>query len=269
MNPRAEMPASAGRILDARSLATSHRRLADLLKPGMRVLDAGCGTGAITRDVAAVVEANGLVVGGDISDVMLTQATQIVRPSLRFVRADLFALPFRRCFDIVTAARVLQWVNRPLDAVRELATAVKPGGVLLVLDYDHERIQWTPAPPVSMQRFYAAFLRWRAEAGMDNAIAVRLPSLFRAAGLVDVRVTPQQESTQRGDDDFAIRAGIWADVAASRGHQMVRDGAISESERASAESDCRAWVENEAIAQTLHLFAVEGVSPAANTLESS
>ena len=39
---------SDARILDRRTLERDHRRLAELLKPGMAVLDVGCGTGAIT-----------------------------------------------------------------------------------------------------------------------------------------------------------------------------------------------------------------------------
>ena len=260
---RAEMPSGTGRILDSRSLPSSHRRLAELLRTGINVLDVGCGTGAITRDIAGAVWP-GRVVGVDVSEPLLAQgaAADNGRAKARFVRADLHALPFAQAFDIVTAARVLQWVARPDIAVRELAHATKPGGLVLALDFDHERIQWNPAPPSSMLRFYEAFLQWRAEAGMDNAIASRLYALFQAAGLTDVRVTPQHEQTSRADPDFARRAGIWADVAASRGHQMVRDGVIDEPQRADAERDYRAWVESAAESQTLHLLAAEARVPA-------
>jgi ubiquinone/menaquinone biosynthesis C-methylase UbiE len=179
------MPVGAGRILETRSLATSHRRLAELLRAGMTVLDVGCGTGAITRDVSERVGLGGFVVGMDVSAAMLTQAVAARADAERpwYVRADVYALPFARAFDVVTAARVLQWVSRPDAAVRELMTAVKAGGILLALEYDHERIEWTPTPPASMRRFYAAFLRWRAEAGMDNALAGRLATLFHSAGV--------------------------------------------------------------------------------------
>ena len=254
------MPAETGRILNTRSLATSHRRLAELLQPAMNVLDVGCGTGAITRDIADVVGAQGCVVGLDISETLLAQV-QVQRPNrsaLRFVRGDVYAVPFNRAFDVVTAARVLQWVGRPDTAVRALSEAVKLHGTLLVLDYDHEQIQWRPSPPASMQRFYTAFLQWRADAGMDNAIAGHLAGLFESAGLVDIQVTPQHERTQRGDVDFASRIGIWAEVAATRGHQMVADGTLTEAERLAAEADYRAWIESDAQAHTLYLLAVEG-----------
>lgn len=84
---------------------------------------------------------------------------------------------------MVHAARVLQWLDQPLNALRSMRQAVNPGGHLIVLDYNHERIAWEPKPPYSMQVFYDAFLRWRAEAGMDNAIADHLPAMFSRLGL--------------------------------------------------------------------------------------
>ena len=251
------MPPGSGRILDTRSLAASHRRLADLLQPAMRVLDVGCGSGAITCDIAARVGASGLAVGFDTSDTLLAQAARL-ESGAHFVRADLFALPCGPGFDVVTAARTLQWVSRPGDAVRALAGAARAGGTVLVLDYDHERVEWTPAPPPSMRRFYAAFLRWRSDAGFDNAIAGHLATLFESAGLVDVRVTPQHEHTRRGDPDFLTRVGLWAEVAALRGPQMVRDGAIAEAECREAETEYRRWAQSAAQSQTLFMLAVEG-----------
>lgn len=257
---RAEMPAGTGTILDRRSLASGHRRLASLLRPGLKVLDVGCGTGAITGDVADAVGATGLAVGTDVSHGLLQRAHERIadRPGLHFARADIFAMPFAPVFDVVTAARVLQWLARPADAVAAMARVTAPGGIVLVLDYDHTAIRWTPDPPPSMAAFYAAFLAWRAEAGFDNTIARRLPSLLAQAGAAGVEVTHQPETTTRADGDFAARAGIWADAAATRGHQMVADGFLSEADRQRAESEYRAWVAADAQSMTLHLDAVQG-----------
>jgi ubiquinone/menaquinone biosynthesis C-methylase UbiE len=258
---RADMPAGTGNILDRRSLTDSHRQLAALLVPGLRVLDVGCGTGAITADVADVVGPEGMVVGTDISQALLAQAgaRRASRPHLHFARSDVFALPFGQAFDIVTAARVLQWLANPRAALSAMCRAARPGGIVLVLDYDHEQIEWTPAPPPSMQRFYAAFLAWRADAGFDNAIAGRLPAMFENVGAADVALTLQLECTMRGHGDFMQRASIWADVAATRGHQMVRDGFVSETEREAAEQEYRSWIAVDAESMTLHLVAVQGV----------
>jgi SAM-dependent methyltransferase len=254
------MPPGTAGILDTRSLATSHRRLAALLRPGLRVLDVGCGTGAITRGIAEAVRPSGRAVGVDVNAglVPLRGAT----PNLSFVVADAAALPFPAVFDVVTAARILQWLRDPRRALASIVAATRPGGRVLVLDYNHEKIAWVPEPPQSAQEFYQAFLRWRTDAGMDNAIADHLAGLAAAVGLEDVTATPQPEHVRRGDVDFASSAGIWADVAATRGHQMVADGAVTESLRARAEHDYRQWIGDGARSQTMYLVAVEGVRPA-------
>jgi ubiquinone/menaquinone biosynthesis C-methylase UbiE len=254
------MPAGTQTILNARTLATAHRRLAALLQPGQTVLDIGCGTGAITGGMAAAVTPHGQVLGLDAHAGLVREATRTHhdRPGAFFAVADVYHLPCRPAFDIVSAARLLQWLAHPEAAIQQMVMATKPGGKIVVLDYNHEKIVWHPEPPASMHVFYNAFLRWRAQAGMDNAIADHLSALCSAAGLIDVVVTPQHEVTQRHEADFATRAGIWADVAASRGRQMVQDGILTEAQRLATEQEYRAWVHHQARSQTLYLLAVEG-----------
>jgi len=101
---------------------------------------------------------------------------------------------------------------------------------------------------------------------MDNAIADHLVGLAAAVGLEDVTVTPQPEHAGRGDADFASRAGIWAEVATTRGHQMVADGAVTESLRSRAERDYRQWVRDDAQSQTMYLLADRFTSGGATPL---
>lgn len=254
------MPTGTDRILNVRSLVTAHRRLAEVLKPGNTVLDVGCGTGAITRNIASEVAPHGFAVGVDINTHLIEQArlAQQGTTNLQFVVGDIYHLPFSRAFDIVTAARVLQWLAEPQQALQSMREATRPHGRIIVLDYNHRNVRWVPDPPASMRQFYAAFLRWRAEAGMDNAIADHLTLMLRAIGLSDILQTPQHEVATRQDPDFATRVGIWTEVLATRGYQMVADGLITETQRATAEAEYRTWVQTEAEAQTLYLLAVEG-----------
>jgi ubiquinone/menaquinone biosynthesis C-methylase UbiE len=258
---RAHMPAGVSSFLNTRTLATAQRRLAELLRPGMAVLDVGCGSGAITRGIAAAVAPGGRVVGLDVNAGLVGEARQAHAgvPGLSFEIADLERFEHPPTFDIVTAARVLQWLADPLGALRQMAALVKPGGRVVVLDYNHELIAWQPQPPASFRAFYAAFLRWRADAGMDNALADHLAELFAQAGLVEIVVTPQHETARRGDPDFATRINLWPDVAGSRGHQVVADGALDEAARAAAEAEGRAWAREQAQVQMLYLLAVEGL----------
>ena len=257
---RAEMPEGTETILSARSLANSHARLSELLGPGMSVLDVGCGNGAITKGAVDKVYPGGCIVGVDISSRLIQEARDLYRDlsTLSFQVRDIYDLGFDSEFDIVTAARVLQWLSNPFEALESLVTATIPGGRVVVLDYNHEKLVWNPEPPPSVQRFYNAFLEWRADAEMDNMIADSLESMFIDSGLGKVVITPQHEKTKRGDVDFEQRIGIWASVMASRGKQMVADGIIIETERATAEREYRDWVRNTAESQTMYLLAVDG-----------
>lgn len=252
-------------ILSTRSLATGHRRLAELLRPGLRVLDVGCGPGAITRGIAEAVGPAGRVVGVDLHPRLIAEARLLhdAVPSLTFAVGDAYDLPFHEEFDIVTAARVLQWLTRPLDALQQMVQATKPGGRVVVLDYNHEKVIWTPEPPATTWAFHAAFLRWRTAAGLDNAIADHLVGMFTAVGLRDVVETPQAEVSRRADPDFPTRIATWAEIPAFHGPRMVEDGVITEPERAAAEADYRTWMSSRAEAQSLYLVAVEGLRPVA------
>ena len=97
-------------MLDRRTLAADHRRLAQRLSPGLSVLDVGCGTGAITRGIAEAVAPGGHVVGVDVNDALVAAARREhgAVPGLSFEVHDLSRLPYRDAFDVVTAARVLQ-----------------------------------------------------------------------------------------------------------------------------------------------------------------
>ncbi|TMV51623.1 methyltransferase domain-containing protein [Paenibacillus mesophilus] len=260
---RAELSGKATNVLDIRTVASSHKRLAELLTEGMTVLDVGCGTGAITGGITEIVGPTGRVVGIDSNPALIEKAKQSFggTKGLEFVVGDIFNLPYRDEFDIVTSARVLQWLSNPSEALTVLKASAKPGGLILILDYNHEKINWVPEPPVSMKSFYSAFLKWRSDAGMDNAIADHLPSLFEKVGINEIKITSQHEKVNREDVGFHSGISIWADVSASRGIQMVKDGYITENERAAAEQEYREWIQDAALSQTLYLLAVEGRKP--------
>src|SRR6516164_2145961 len=97
------------RILGRRTLQRDHRCLAELLRPGLAVLDVGCGTGAITAGAAKAVGPHGHVVGIDRDEALLelARAEHAMIPNLRFEYGDVTTLTFGTEFDIVTAARTL------------------------------------------------------------------------------------------------------------------------------------------------------------------
>ena len=106
--------------------------LAPLLRPGMDILDAGCGTGA----AGGWLGEYGRVVGVD-AEAFALELYREGRPAARLVRADMTRLPFAAArFDLALCVTVLyhEQVADPAAAVRALAAALKPGGILCLLE---------------------------------------------------------------------------------------------------------------------------------------
>ncbi|GAB3805314.1 methyltransferase domain-containing protein [Spirosoma humi] len=258
------MPVAHNPVLERRTVENANRNLLTYLRPGLTVLDVGCGSGAITRSIAEKTGATGRVLGIDPSPSLIEQATQQSRtiPGLAFQQADVYSFDTVERFDLVTCARTLQWLAQPEAALLNMKRFVKPGGYLAILDFNHEKIAWTPEPPNAMKLFYDAFLRWRQDAGFDNAIADNLQELMYGIGFPTVQVTEQVERTQRSEPDFSVSSRLWAEVAELRGPQLVDAGYISESQRLQAITEYDHWIATVGESMTVYLLAVEAQQPA-------
>jgi SAM-dependent methyltransferase len=105
------------------------------LRPGMDVLDVGCGPGSITADLARRV-APGRVVGVDLAEAVVEQA-RTSHPEATFVVGDAYALDVADdSFEVVHAHQVLQHLDDPVAALREMARVARPGGLIAVRDVD-------------------------------------------------------------------------------------------------------------------------------------
>jgi 2-polyprenyl-3-methyl-5-hydroxy-6-metoxy-1,4-benzoquinol methylase len=97
---------------------------------GLRVLDAGCGTGWLSRYLAG---RGALVVGVDISEGLVARARSIEAATPLGITYDvhdlLEALPYAaESFDVAISAMTVMDVEDPLAAVRHIARIVRPGG---------------------------------------------------------------------------------------------------------------------------------------------
>lgn len=230
----------------------------------MSLLDIGCGTGAITAGIATAVaggEVAGQVIGldRDTDNLAVARQRHADIPNLRFEPGDVLGLGYRAQFDVVNAARTLQWIADPALAIEKMKAAAKPGGRVIALDYNHENNRWEPDAPPEFARFYRAFLDWRTANGWDNRMADHLPDLFRAAGLEAIQVHESDEIAHRGDPDFADSAGIWTCVARTVGPTIAGAGFITEPEYLAAEAAYRDWVASGLDRHTLFMRTVEGV----------
>lgn len=254
---------SDARVLDRRTLERDHRRLADALRPGMKVLDVGCGTGAITAGIARAVGPKGYVLGidRDIALLDLAQMRYCGVSNLEFRAQDILMLALERRFDIVTASRALQWVDQPNLAVARMKSAAKSGGLVIALDYNHTQNSWEPSPPQEFQAFYHAFLEWRAANNWDNGMGDRLPAIFEQAGLSQIMVYVEDEITTRGEPGFSDVATLWGHVIETLGPKITAAGYLSEADRMEVGRIYEAWCSQELKRQTLVLRAIAGRVP--------
>lgn len=260
-NERAKMPAGTSSVLDSRRLDNSYATLVPVLRKGMRVLDVGCGTGAISAGIAVAVGPEGGVVGIDSSPHLIAKGSgdHAGIQNLTLLEADLFTYAPAEKFDLIVSARVLQWLSDPAAALLAFKSLLKPGGMISILDYNHTQLEWTPAPPESMQQFYKAFLDWRSDAGMDNNMADHLPGIFEQLGFQDIVTLPADEVYKKGTASFVEKAGIWSKVAELRGPQMVDSGFVTEALRLKAIAEYNDWVEEKAEQMVMKLKEVRAI----------
>ena len=252
----------ATKIFDNRSLKMDYRTLEPILEKGMVVLDVGCGTGSISKDIANAIGQSGNVIGIDTSKNFIESGKESYKAiqNLELIHCDLFEFQTSQKFDLITAARTLQWLSNPKEALLKMKSLLKPNGKISILDYNHTTIEWNPEPPTSMKNFYKTFLKWRRDAGMNNAIADTLPNLMKETGLVDIEKINSDEHYEKYRTDFKSKVGIWSNVAGSK--QMVEDGYLDDDLRLKAIEDYNNWVKHQAISMTMKLNEVRGTLPA-------
>ncbi|WP_329490518.1 methyltransferase domain-containing protein [Kitasatospora sp. NBC_01246] len=101
------------------------------LRPGGRVLDAGCGTGRALPPLRAAVGPDGLVLGVDVTPEMLREAGAHHPGTAALLLADCARLPLPdAALDAVFAAGLISHLDDPDRALRELARVTRPGAVL-------------------------------------------------------------------------------------------------------------------------------------------
>lgn len=134
-----------------RTVANSAAYLRDHLRPGLSLLDVGCGPGTLSVDLARHV-APGRVLAVDYLDDALDEARRNAADAgvatIEFRVADAYDLDLPDgAFDVVHAHQVLQHVSDPVALLRELRRVVRDGGVVAARDADYAGFAWYPLEP--------------------------------------------------------------------------------------------------------------------------
>ena len=157
------------------------------VSPGARVLDAGCGSGSMSRLIARSFP-HAEVTSVDRRQQYLDFASSWARSAhlrnVQFQCADIFALPFAEAsFDVVWTKYLLQWLKDPKRALNELSRVTRPGGVVVSCDFASFAIEHYPIDPK-----LDAEVRHVMKALVDCDVGRKVPSFMISLGFKDVHV---------------------------------------------------------------------------------
>ncbi len=152
---------------------------------GSRVLEAGCGVGGQTR---LLVKRNPGVdfTCIDISESSLASAAMLKKENgienVTFQREDIHSLSFEdNTFDHVFICFVLEHLDRPVEALKELKRVLRTGGSITCIEGDHGSCFWHPETPESLAAWNGLITAQRNQ-GHDPNIGRRIHPLLIEAG---------------------------------------------------------------------------------------
>ncbi len=177
--------------------------------PGMRVLDAGCGSGDVSRLVAGIVGPEGSVLGIDRDEkaIVFAQARAVEAgfDTITYEVRDLDRTDASASFDALVGRFVLMHQPDAARTLAMLARAVRPGGIVLFLESSMTTLCEGPRayPPSPL---YDAVVDWKcrvvAAAAADIEAGLRLRKTFTDAGLPAPRT--RMEAMLEGGPDSPI-----------------------------------------------------------------
>ena len=173
------------------------------IKPGMRILDVGSGSGDVSFLAAELVGEDGHVLGVDRSAAAVERArTRAIRrglPNVSFVVGDPAAMQFDRPFDAIVGRFVLMYQEDPVASLRSMTKHLRAGGLVVFQELDSSTCRSCPA----VSTFDDA-ARWLGDAlrgsGARPELGLEMHPLFIDSGLpapsmrVDAVVSGQAES---------------------------------------------------------------------------
>ena len=193
------------RAKDPVFMAPFHRYAQRLpLASASRVLEVGCGTGAICRALAARREFSGAITGVDQSAIMVAHAAALAADTdlvdvIDYQVGDAHALEFADgTFDIAIAHTVVSHVTDPATMIGELARVTRPGGMIAVFDGDYASLTFAYHDEgIGRQMDHAL-----ARATFNNRLVMReLPEMLALEG-VEIETSLAEVVSEIGQASF-------------------------------------------------------------------
>jgi SAM-dependent methyltransferase len=166
------------------------------LRPGMDLLDCGCGTGAITVGLAELLNP-GSVIGVDVSELQIerarTKALESTADNVEFYTANVYSLPFDdNTSDAAFIHTVLQHLIEPSVAISEIIRVLKPGGVIGVRDSDWAGHIRGPSNQL-LDAAWELYTRFHAHKGRHPYAGRNLRAFLREGGFLNVKGSASSE----------------------------------------------------------------------------
>jgi len=156
------------------------------LRPGMRVLDVGCGPGDVSFAAARLVGPTGSVLGVDaaaeVIDFARSRAAERGLAGVSFQQAVISDIELDEPVDAVIGRLILMHLPDPEAALRQLAGLLRPGGVIAFCESDLGAVRSLPETPQFRAVTNGILSAFRA-IGLDPEFGTTLHGLFQRAGL--------------------------------------------------------------------------------------
>jgi precorrin-6B methylase 2 len=175
-------------------------------EPGWRCWDVGAGGGTISAWLADAVGPTGSVLATDLKPQHIPS-----RDNLEVREHDVRSEEPPGTFHLIHARLVLMHLPERDAVLRKLASALEPGGVLVISDWDCTNPDFLISAPseesaAAFRKFQTAIVSLADQVGADAGWARRAPSAFREAGLVDVTAVGEIGSWSGGSPGCLLHA---------------------------------------------------------------
>jgi ubiquinone/menaquinone biosynthesis C-methylase UbiE len=158
------------------------------LRPGMAVLDVGCGAGDVSFLAASIVGDTGRVIGVDMNaeTVALAQsrAASARLSNVSFETGDITKLTYERAFDAVIGRLIVLYLGDHVAGMRAFRRYVKAGGLLYFQEFCLPGTSSIPPVPL-FDECIRVINETFARAKIELYMGMHLARVFRAAGLPD------------------------------------------------------------------------------------
>jgi SAM-dependent methyltransferase len=183
------------------------------LRPGMRVLDVGCGPGDVSIVAAGLVGPTGTVLGVDAAPEMVelarARAAEQGLSAVHFMRSAIDAIALEEPVDAVIGRLILMHLPDPAATLRRLSHFVRPGGVIAFCENDITGARSIPDMPL-FGRVTAGIVRAFEAMGLSPRFGTTLHTIFADAGLGAPHLTLGTPiGTAAETDILAYAAEVW------------------------------------------------------------